>query len=184
MEKFKRESLELICDAKIISVYKDHLKTPDGRMIEYDYIRHKSGGGAGVLLVDDKEYTYLVKQYRNSIDDIDIEIPAGGYSYVGEPGEECAKREAGEETGYVPGKLYHVSNVVSSVGTFDEKTDVYIGTHLEKTEINLDPDEFVEIINISVDEAVSMIYKGEIIDSKTIVALLAYKDMKNRGIIV
>ena len=175
--------MELVCDAHIVAVYRDHLETPDGRTVEYDYIKHKTGGGAGVLLVDDKEYTYLVKQYRNSINDIDIEIPAGGYSYAGEPGELCAKREAGEETGHVPSRLYHVSNVVSSIGTFDERTDVYIGTDLTEVDVNYDPNEFIELLYISVDDAISMIYSGEIVDSKTIVALLAYKDMKSKGII-
>ena len=80
--------------------------------------------------------------------------------------------------------MYHVSNIISSVGTFDEKTDVYIGTNLKKGERKLDPDEFIEIIHIPIDDAIRMIYSGEIIDSKTIVALLAYKDMKSRGIIL
>lgn len=183
MEKFERQSLELSYDSHIVALYKDTLKTPDGRLVEYDYIKHKSGGGAGVLLVDDKEYTYLVKQYRNSIDAIDMEIPAGGYSFVGESGEVCAKREAGEETGHIPQKIYHVSNIVSSIGTFDEKTDVYIGTDLEEVEVNYDPNEFIDLVYISIDDAISKIYSGEIIDSKTVVALFAYKDMKAKGII-
>jgi len=183
MEKFVRKELELVYDAKIVSLYKDVLQTPDGKTVVYDYIKHKSGGGAGVLLVDDKEYTYLVKQYRNSINDIDLEIPAGGYSYVGEPGELCAKREAGEETGHIPNKLYHVTNLVSSIGTFDEKTDVFIGTDLVDVDRNLDPNEFIDLVYISVDEAISRIYSGEIIDSKTVVALLAYKDMKSKNMI-
>lgn len=183
MVEFKRDRLELIADSKIVSLYKDYLTAPDGKKVVYDYIKHKNGGGAGVLLVDENEMTYLVRQYRNSIDAVDIEIPAGGYSYKGEPGDVCARREALEETGYSPRKLYHLTNLVSSIGTFDERTDVYIGTDLEKGDVRYDEDEYIDILHMPVDEAVNMIYSGEIIDSKTIVALLAYKDMKNRGII-
>lgn len=183
MIEFNKEKSELLYDSKIVSLYKDYLKTPKGNVVEYDYIKHKSGGGAGALIVDDDEYTYLVKQYRNSLDSINIEIPAGGYSYIGEKGEDCAMREVEEEIGFIPGKLFHVSNIISSVGTYDEKTDIYIGINLTKGERKLDPDEFIEIIHIPIDEAVDMIYSGEIIDSKTIVALLAYKDMKRKGII-
>lgn len=183
MINFERQKLDLLYDSKIVALYKDFLKTPKGNIVEYDYIKHKSGGGAGVLIVDDKEYTYLVRQYRNSIDAINIEIPAGGYSYNGEPGINCAIREAEEETGYIPENLYHISNMISSVGTFDEKTDIYIGTKLKRGNRKLDPDEYIDIIYIPVDDAINMIYNGEIIDSKTIVALFAYKDMKSKGII-
>lgn len=183
MVEFKREKLELLCDSKIVALYKDYLKTPDGNTVIYDYIKHKTKGGAGVLLVDEHEKTYLVKQYRNSINAVDIEIPAGGYSYDGEPGDVCAKREAGEETGYTPGKLHHVTNMVSAIGTFDEMTDIYVGTDLIKCDVKYDADEYIDVIYISVDEAIAMIYKGEIVDSKTIVALFAYKDLKAKGII-
>lgn len=183
MIEFQREKLELLCDSKVVALYKDYLKTPDGRTVIYDYINHKSGGGAGVLIVDEHEKTYLVKQYRNSINRISVEIPAGGYSEKNEPGEICARREAEEETGYSPCNMYHVTNVVSSIGTFDEKTDVFIGTKLTKCEVKYDPDEYIEIMYISIDEAIELIYKGEIVDSKTIVALFAYKDLKSKGII-
>ena len=68
MVEFKRKSLELLYDAKIVALYKDVLETPDGGEVVYDLIKHKSGGGAGILLVDEEEYTYLVRQYRNSLD--------------------------------------------------------------------------------------------------------------------
>ena len=159
MVEFKRKSLELLYDAKIVALYKDVLETPDGGEVVYDLIKHKSGGGAGILLVDEEEYTYLVRQYRNSLDAVDLEIPAGGYSFHGD-----------------------VSNMISSVGTFDEKTDVYIGRNLKKGKRHLDPTEFIEIVRVPMEEAREMIYSGKIVDSKTIVAILAYYDKKSRGI--
>lgn len=183
MIEFKRKNMELCYDSKIVALYKDYLETPDGNIVCYDYIKHKSGGGAGILLVDDKEYTYLVKQYRNSIDKVNVEIPAGGYSFVGESGESCALREAEEETGYIPQKIYHVSNIVSAIGTFDERTDVYIGTKLKKGKVKFDQDEYIDLLYVPMNEAVEMVYQGKIIDSKSIVAILAYQDMKQKGII-
>ncbi len=184
MIEFKREKLELMHDAKIVALYKDYLKTPRGNIVEYDLVKHKSGGGAGVLLIDDKEYTYLIRQYRNTIDRTNLEIPAGGYSYIGEPGESCAVREAQEETGYYPQNIYHVNNIISSVGAYDEKTDIFIGTNLVEGIKKPDPDEYIELVHVSVEDAIAMIYSGEIIDSKTVIALFAYKDMKQRGIII
>lgn len=183
MVEFKRKKLELAFDAKIVALYKDYLETPDGKTVCYDYIKHKTCGGAGVLLVDSEENTYLVKQYRNSINAVDMEIPAGGYSYMGEPGSACAIREAEEETGFVPTEIFHVTNTVSAIGTFDEKTDIYIGTGLKRGNVKLDPDEFIDVVKLSVDEALRLVFDGTIVDSKTILALFAYKHMRNSGII-
>lgn len=175
--------MDLAYDSKIVALYKDYLETPDGRTVVYDYIRHKCGGGAGVLLVDHSEYTYLVRLYRNTVDAVTMEIPAGGYAYPSEPGESCARREAEEETGLIPQKLYHVSNMVSAIGTFDERTDVYIGTSLIQGTVKRDPDEYIEVVHLPVEEAVQMVYQGKIIDGKTVAALFAYEHMKHSGII-
>ena len=72
MVEFKRKSLELLYDAKIVALYKDVLETPDGGEVVYDLIKHKSGGGAGILLVDEEEYTYLVRQWIWRFRQVDI----------------------------------------------------------------------------------------------------------------
>ena len=183
MNEFKRKKLELLCESKIVKLYKDYLETPDGRVVEYDFIKHKKGGGAGILLVDEKEYTYLVRQYRNSIDGLSVEIPAGAFNYPDEEGKICALREAEEETGFIPQKVYHVTKLVSSIGTFDETTDVFIGTDLIKGKKHFDENEFIELLHVPISEAIDMIYDGTIVDSKTIAAIFAYKEMKSSGII-
>ena len=135
------------------------------------------------MLVDEKEYTYLVRQYRNSIDRMSVEIPAGAFNYPEEEGKICALREAEEETGYVPQKVYHVTKLVSSIGTFDETTDVFIGTDLIKGKKHFDENEFIELLHVPISEAIDMIYDGTIVNSKTIAAIFAYKEMKSSGII-
>lgn len=177
MLKFKRVKQELLYDSKVVALYKDYLETPDGNLVEYDYVKHKSGGGAGILLVDDEECIYLVKQYRNVIDAVNLEIPAGVYNSDTETGEQCAIREGEEETGLIPEEIYHVSNVVSSIGAYDERTDIYIGRRLKKGHTNYDSLEFIQVVQLPIDDAVKKIYSGEIVDSKTIIAILAYKNM-------
>lgn len=181
--EFKRTKMELAHDATIVSVYKDYLVTPAGKEVCYDLVRHKAGGGAGILLVDSDEKVYLIKQYRNTINRVNLEIPAGGYSSHDEPGEVCALREAEEESGFIPENLYHVVNTISSIGAYDEKTDIFIGTKLKEGKVKLDENEFVELVKIGIDEAVKMIYTGEIIDSKTVIALFSYLEMKSRNAI-
>ena len=134
MLEFIKKKQELLYDSKIVALYKDYLETPKGNIVEYDYIKHKSGGGAGVLLVVENEYTYLVKQYRNSLDAVNIEIPAGGYSYNGEPGELCAIREAEEESGFIPEEIYSIG-ISGRIEGVDEEGNVRIRSK-ERVEIS------------------------------------------------
>jgi ADP-ribose pyrophosphatase len=53
---------------------------------------------------------------------------------------------------------------------------------LKKGKRHLDPTEFIEIVRVPMEEAREMIYSGKIVDSKTIVAILAYYDKKSQGI--
>ena len=181
MVEFKRVRLEKAYESRLVEAYKDYLITPEGEEVCFDLLHHKSGGGSGVLLVDEEENTYLVKLYRNSVNKAVLEIPAGAYSFIGESGEVCAVREAEEETGYIPQRMIHVSNMVSSIGTYDETTDVFIGLDLKKGKQKLDPTEYVEVIKMSIDEAFALVEDGTIIDSKTVAALYAYKYKKLIG---
>lgn len=203
-----------------VKVYEDKLNTPDGETVYYDFVENRNG--SGVLLIDDAGKLLFVKQYRNCINDMDIEIPAGcaevndfsdtspnkisgddsredltkttdirsvnasGYTREDFENPEnpyylCAVREAEEETGYVPDKLYFVNYIIAAVGLFSERTAVYIGTDLKKGSLNLDDDEYIDVLKLSLDEALEYIYAGEINDSKTILSVLAYKDLKERG---
>ena len=179
--KFKRKHMEKAYESTLVEAYKDYLETPDGREVCYDYLHHKTGGGAGILMVDEDECVYLVRLYRNSIDRVTLEIPAGAYSGSDESGRDCAMREVEEETGMIPGKLIHLSNIVSSIGTYDEQTDIFIGLNLSKGTQKLDPNEFMECVKLPITEALSLIEQGEIVDSKTVLSVYAYLYMKSAG---
>ena len=183
-----------------VRVYEDKLLTPDGETVFYDFVENRNG--SGVLLIDDEGKLLFVKQYRNSINAEDIEIPAGcaevsdfngqgvaeysreDFENSENPYHVCALRESEEETGYIPEKLYFVNYIIASVGLFSERTAVYIGYDLKRGKENPDSDEFIDIIRLSIDEALEMIYSGKIHDSKTILAILAYKDLKERNMLL
>jgi ADP-ribose pyrophosphatase len=171
---------KLVFKGHRVEVYEDEIKADDGRVFHYDYVHNRNG--AGILLVDDsedEEKLIFVKQYRNTVGKDDIEIPAGCQNFPEEDFLVCALREAEEETGYIPAKVYYLTKIIAAVGIFDEMTAIYIGTGLEEGCIKRDEDEFIDIVKMTLDEAVEAVYEGRIIDSKTIIAILAYKDLKN-----
>lgn len=171
-EKFKRERLELAYRAHVFDVYNDHLVLPDGRRVVYDMIKHSPG--ACVLPICDDGRIILVRQYRNAIDEITYEVPAG-FIDAGETPKDAAIRELKEETGYIAGSVEYVTKTVLAIGTSDEQTYIYIGRNLSLEKTDPDENEFINCEYIELDDVDRMIKNGEIVDSKTLIAIYAYK---------
>ncbi|MBO6166129.1 MAG: NUDIX hydrolase [Eubacterium sp.] len=194
-KRLKKIDRKLKYEGHRVKVYEDTILTPDGETLYYDYVENRNG--AAVLLVDEDERLVFVKLYRQALDGDSVEIPGGCM----EPSDvtlsediltkaeapedmeafiSCAKREAEEETGLIPGKLTFINYIVASVGLFSERTAVFIGTDCTAGSVKRDSDEYMDVIRLTVDEAVDYINKGLIHDSKTILAVYAYIAMRER----
>lgn len=171
VKRYERISRELIHEGSIIDYYKDTMKIPNGNTAKWDFIKHK--GAAACVAVKDDGKLIMVKQYRNALERDTIEIPAGGIN-AGEDMESAAMRELEEETGYRANKSTFLISIRTTVAFCDERIDIYVAEHLTKTEQKLDEDEYVEILEFTLDELLEMIQNGTIQDAKTISALLAY----------
>ncbi len=180
MKETRRLERVLKYEAHRVKVYEDILEQSDGTVLHYDYVKNRDG--AAILLVDDEEQVILVKQYRNVEDRVLLEIPAGILEPDDESTEITAVREAEEETGLIPEKRYKIGNMINAVGLFDEHTAVYVGKELKKGARHLDPEESIDLVRIPFTEALDMIYRGEIYDGKTVIALLGYQDLRTRGL--
>ncbi|MBF0522021.1 MAG: NUDIX hydrolase [Candidatus Omnitrophica bacterium] len=117
----------------------------------------------------------LVRQYRVLINRDSWEIPGGGVK----PGETPAKaivRECYEETGV------RCKNIKPLLFYQETLESVHTPTHLfhatdftEDKDFSPDPEEIFEKRWFSFRQCLSMIKKGEMLDSFTILALLAYQ---------
>ena len=169
----KRINRELKYQGSIIPVYADTIELPDGKQVVWDYIDHL--GAAAVVPVLEDGRILLVRQYRNSVDRITLEIPAGKKDIREELGIQCASRELEEETGYVSGQMEWLINVVSWIAFTNEKIEIFVARELKETKQNLDEDEFVEVEAYTIEELKHMIFEGSIEDAKTIAGILAYE---------
>lgn len=172
MEKFERLERNLVYEGSIINMYKDTIKVSNGNIVEWDFIGHK--GAAAAIPVTDDGKIILVKQWRNSLDRFTYEIPAGGLEGEDEPMLEAAKRELEEETGYKSDDLEFLISLRTTVAFCNERIDVFVARNLVKTKQNLDRDEEIEIKEFDKDELFALIRSGEMQDSKTVSAILAY----------
>lgn len=173
MEQIKRINRELKHKGKILDFYEDTMQTPDGHIVKWDYLHHN--GAAAVVPVTADGKIYMVSQYRAGCDKISLEIPAGCLN-PGEDRKTAAARECEEEIGYRCGNIELLLKFYSAFAYCDEYIEIYCARDLMPTKQNLDEDEFLEVKAYGLEELVDKILSGEISDSKTIAAILAYKE--------
>ena len=170
-KKYERLDRTLVANGAIIDYYQDTMKIPNGNTAKWDFIQHK--GAAACIAVKENGNLVMVRQYRNALERETIEIPAGGIN-PGEDMQTAALRELEEETGYKAGKFSFLLSIRTTVAFCNERIDIYLAENLIPGKQELDEDEYVDIVEYSLDELLAMIDEGTIQDSKTISALLAY----------
>ena len=178
MEEFKRISRDLVAKGAIIDYYQDTMQIPNGNIAKWDLIDHK--GAAAVVAVREDGKLLMVRQYRNAIDRMTLEIPAGSRDSVTEDTKVCAARELEEETGYRSDDLTRLLSLKTTVAFCDEFIDVYLARNLKPGHQHLDEGEFLDVEAHDIDELCQMIYDGKLQDAKTVSALLAYKNLLNQ----
>jgi ADP-ribose pyrophosphatase len=158
---------------KFLQVHKDQVRLPDGSQGEREYIRHPGAVLIVPLFGDGR--VLLERQYRYPQAREFIEVPAGKRE-AGEDPLETAKRELLEETGYAASGWQHLGVVHTAIAYSDEGIEMYVATGLQKRERKLDQGEFLELLEVTLEEAWAMVRDGRITDVKTVAALLRVKD--------
>ena len=138
------------------------------------------GNGAAVLPYDpDRGKVLLIRQFRypafvNNHPEPLIEVCAGKLD-ADDP-ETCARKEAEEELGYRLGPVEPVFNAFMSPGSVTERLVLYIARYSPTDRVSdggghASEGEDIEVLEMSLDQAMTMIAAGEIIDGKTIMLL-------------
>ena len=171
MSKLKetQKSSEKIFSGKLIDLYFDHVALPNGKSSTREWINHP--GAVCIIPILPDGNLCLIRQYRYGPRDEFIEIPAGKLD-TGEDPLICAKRELQEEIGYIAGKLTFLTNIYPAIGFSNEKMWMYLAEDLQLSNQSLDQDEFLELLPLSLEEAIDLINQGNITDVKTIIGVL------------
>jgi ADP-ribose pyrophosphatase len=159
---------ETIFEGKVVRLYLDKVLLPNGKEAEREVVLH--WGAVGMVALDDEDKVYLVRQYRHPVEGDLIEIPAGKL----DPGEDpldCARRELMEEVGYAAEEWTELASFYTSPGFSNEMLHLFLARGLKEGVADPEEDEFLEIMHLPLREAMAMVARGEIRDSKTIAGL-------------
>ena len=160
----KKLSSEDIFDGTLLHVKRDYVELPNGNK--------------AVLPVLPDGRMIFVRQYRYPIQQVTLEIPAGKLDAVDEEPLVCAKRELSEETGYEADKYHFLTKLATTVGFSNEFIYVYAADGLTPGKQHTDEDEFINVVLLTMDEAMAKVKSGEICDAKSIVAILLYRELQ------
>lgn len=173
MKKFEEKTINTkeLFNGKVIKVHIDEVELPNGEMAKREIVKHP--GAVGVIPITSEGKVLMVEQYRKPLERSILEIPAGKLEF-GEAPELTAARELEEETGYTADNLEHLISFYTAPGFSDEIIHLYIATDLRKVENPLtgDEDEFVELHELTLEDALKAVEDQWIYDAKTAYAVL------------
>jgi ADP-ribose pyrophosphatase len=166
-----------IYKGRVFRLLKENFTLPNQVSVDIETLQHP--GAAAVVAVDDTRKVLLVRQYRHAVGKLIWEIPAGTLN-PNETPFACAKRELIEETGFMAAQFKRLGEIIPVPGYSDEQITVFLAVSLSADKQSLDKDEYLTVHQFPFDDAMNMIYKGEIQDAKTIAGLfLSQKELNH-----
>ena len=160
-----------------ITVTEYQVINPSGGKGIYGKVHFKNFA-IGIIPVDKDLNTWLVGQYRYTLNAWHWEIPEGG-GPLSQDALESAKRELREETGLIAGSWSEIMRLHTSNSVTDEVGHIFLAEDLkegasapEETEADL------KVWKLPLQEALGMVLEGKITDSMSIMAILKVARMK------
>ncbi len=170
----KKIASRVVYENKWMKVREDEVEFADGSRGIYGVVDKNDAALIVPKLSDDT--FILVKSYRYTIRAAHWEFPYGGVEDKTMSGEEIARQELEEETGYKAEKMTFLAKLHIAYGYANQVVHLFLGENLtvgtqrhESGEIDMEVKEF------AADEIESMMISGDITDAQTIAAWGLYK---------
>ena len=156
----------------VVNVRVDEVELLNGRKSRREVVEHP--GGVCVVAVTADNKVLMVRQYRYTMEEEMLEIPAGKLE-AGENSFDCALRELSEETGYTAKKWIDLGVIYPSAGVYREKLYQYLALDLHPGEMHPDENELLSVEEIDIEVLIKEIYANEMKDAKSIIGILKAK---------
>ncbi|MCL6259091.1 NUDIX hydrolase [Aquiflexum sp. TKW24L] len=167
---WKTKSKENIYENPWIKLEEHQVVNPSGKDGIYGKVTFKNKALA-IVPLDNDFNTWLVGQYRYTLDEYSWEIPMGG-GPVEQDDLDSAKRELKEETGLSAKKWTKIMRIHTSNSVTDEEGFVFMAEELTLGETEFEETEQLQVLKLPLSEAIKKVMDGEITDAISVAALL------------
>jgi 8-oxo-dGDP phosphatase len=168
----------------VFTVVTDQVRMPSGDVVARDYMKHV--GAVAVVALDDQDRVVLVRQYRHPVRAHLWELPAGLIDVDGEALPDAATRELAEEADLRAGWLEPLVELHTTPGCSDERIRIYLARDLrpvpeEDRHQRRDEEAGMTVQWFRLDQAIRMIFAGEITNGPCVAGLLAADRLSRTG---
>ncbi len=168
---------EVKYDNRWITVTEYQVINPSGGKGIYGKVHFKNKA-IGIVPIDKDLNTWLVGQYRYTLNAWHWEIPEGGGNLTQDPLEN-AKRELQEETGLKASSWTQIIHLHTSNSVTDEEGHIFLAEDLKQGSNALEETEAdLKVWKLPLKDALEMVLNGKITDSLSIMAILKVARMK------
>lgn len=161
---------EIIFRGRAFGVRLDEVEYAPGRTTRMEIVEHV--GAVTMLPLDDAGRLWFIRQYRHSVGELLLELPAGTLHGDEDPAL-GAQRELQEEIGMRAARLELLTTFWLAPGYSTEKMYAYLATDLTPAPLPQDDDERIEVVRLPVAEALAAVERGEVRDAKSLAVLFA-----------
>ena len=159
-------------DGPRFKIIQKQYERPDGLNIIRDCV--EPGDAVIILAVNENNEVFFIEQYRETIENVALELPAGMIEKDEDP-KEAARRELEEETGIKAKSIEYLTSCFTSAGYTAEKIYIYVAKDLEYGYQHLDEtEEILNIRKIHIEDAMKMILEDKIDHASVYIAIQTY----------
>jgi len=168
----KQIESETVYKGIVVDVKMDVVELQNGKHSKREKVIHP--GGVCIVAVTNEGNVLMVRQYRYTVGQEMLEIPAGKLE-KGEDPFMCAVRELSEETGYTASKWIDLDVIYPSAGVYSEMLYQYLALDLQAGEMHPDENELLSVEEIHIDDLFEQIMNNKLKDAKSIIGILKAK---------
>lgn len=140
---------------------------PSGLRVRREVLDHN---GAVVMVPIEEDHLLMVRQPREAVEEIMLELPAGKLDSPDEDPLEAARRELGEEVGRDAGQWSYLGGFYTAPAMLTEFIHLFIASDLRPSQIAPIPEEEIEIVRVPLSHIPTLLTRVR--DAKTLIGLL------------
>ncbi|RXK86490.1 NUDIX hydrolase [Filimonas effusa] len=176
---WKTLSSEYIFKDRWLTARKDTCKTPSGKIVDPYYVLEYTDWATALPLTEDGK-VIMVKQFRQALGEVCIELPGGCVDDTDDTHEDAIRRELLEETGYAFETVHYLGRTSANPSTNSNLMHMFVATGGKKVQDqHLDENEEIEILELEWSEFLQLLEEKRIVQAmhmSTIFYAMRYLD--------
>ncbi|MDO4182305.1 MAG: NUDIX hydrolase [Coriobacteriia bacterium] len=168
-----------IFDGRVLHVSVHTVSLPNGNQTIRELVDHP--GAVAVMVLDDQNNAFMVRQFRYALGEELLEVPAGKMD-PGESALDAVRREQAEETGTAAETYVDLGVMYPTVAYTNERIYLFACRATGQLhQLDLDEDEFLEVTRVPLDQLERMVLTNELPDAKTQICVLKTAQLVREG---